>query len=63
MFLYRIEDKVRIMNIYELLKPGTYIFGENKNVYEIYAAIVKRKAEQFSYKNRIKRWRSVAPLD
>lgn len=27
LFVYRVEDRVRIMNIYELLKPGTYIYG------------------------------------
>lgn len=61
--IYRVEDRLKINNVYDMLKPGTYIYSENKACYEIYCGIIKKRAEIFSYKNRIKKWRSVAPLD
>lgn len=63
LYIYRLEDKCKVNNVYDLLKPGTYIYSENKAVYETYCRILKKRAEIYSYNNRIKRWRSVAPLD
>ena len=61
--IFRVEDRRRISSLHELMEPGTYIFSDSKMGMEIYNSIIKKNAEIFSFKNRIKRWRSVAPLD
>ena len=62
-YIYRVEDKMRVHGIHDLMLPGTYIFSSSKHVMEIYNTISKRTSDILSFNNRIKRWRNVAQLD
>ena len=68
--IYRVRDKMKIVGLQDLLLGGmggdgeeeVFIYGQDKSVLEVYSSIVKRNREANSYKARIKKWRSIAPL-
>lgn len=61
-YVFRVEDRLEIRDIYGLLKEGTYIYGVDKNIIDSYEQIRRVQKQRDSYQRRIKRWRNVANL-
>lgn len=57
------EDRLKINFLYDMFDKGTYVYGTNSDSLDKYSDIVKRRNNFSSYENRVKRWKSVAPLD
>lgn len=61
--MFRAEDKVKISSLYDMFEKGTYVYGISSDSLDKYSDMMKRRQNFSSYENRVKRWKSVAPLD
>lgn len=63
LYVYRIEDRMKVHSLYDLFYKGSYIFGDSSETMDNYQNIMKKRSNMQTFQNRINRWKSIMPLD